>query len=78
MTAKPTSEERERAPHHLYDVVDPKTKDFNVNKYLALALPIIEDIQSRGRLPIVVGGTNYYIEGLLFEKGASESAVDWI
>ena len=45
-----------------------KTKDFNVNKYLSLALPVIQDIHSRGKTPIVVGGTNYYIEGLLFEK----------
>ena len=40
MTAKPTPEERARAPHHLYDVVDPlQTRDFNVNKYLSLAVP---------------------------------------
>jgi tRNA dimethylallyltransferase len=68
MTAKPTYEEKEIVPHHLYDVVDMKTKDFNVNKYLSLALPVIQDIHSRGKTPIVVGGTNYYIEGLLFEK----------
>jgi tRNA dimethylallyltransferase len=66
MTAKPTMEERERVPHHLYDVVDMNTKDFNVNKYLSLAIPAIADIHSRHKFPIVVGGTNYYIEGLLF------------
>ena len=73
MTAKPTMEEYASVPHHMYDVVDMHVKDFNVNKYLALSLPCIEDILSRGKLPIVVGGTNYYIEGLLFEKPQSTS-----
>ena len=38
MTAKPTPEEKSRVPHHVYDVVPMGTKDFNVNKYLSLAL----------------------------------------
>ena len=71
MTAKPTAEEKSQAPHHVYDVVDMHRKDFNVNKYLDLAIPKIDEILSRGKLPIVVGGTNYYIEGLLFEKDQS-------
>lgn len=71
MTAKPTIEEKSRVTHHVYDVVDRDVKDFNVNKYLSLAIPVIEDILSRGKLPIVVGGTNYYIEGILFEKPGS-------
>ena len=70
MTAKPTKEEKESVRHHLYDVVDLKTKDFNVNKYLDLAIPCINEVLSRAKLPIVVGGTNYYIEGLLFDKNA--------
>ena len=45
-----------------------ETKDFNVNKYLSLALEAIDEIHAKGKLPIVVGGTNYYIEGLLFHK----------
>jgi tRNA A37 N6-isopentenylltransferase MiaA len=39
-----------------------------VNKYLEFAIPCIESILKRRKLPIVVGGTNYYIEGLLFDK----------
>jgi tRNA dimethylallyltransferase len=78
MTAKPTPVERKRAPHHLYDVVDPlTTRDFNVNKYLSLALPTLSALHSQGKLPIVVGGTNYYIEGLLFDK-VKECQVDWV
>jgi len=68
MTAKPAIEETSRVPHHVYDVVPMTQTDFNVNKYLALATAAIGDICSRGKLPIVVGGTNYYIEGLLFEN----------
>ena len=45
-----------------------KTKDFNVNKYTEIAIPEIDEILSRKKLPIVCGGTNYYIEGILFEK----------
>lgn len=44
-----------------------KITDFNVQKYQSLSLEIIADIHSRGKLPIIVGGTNYYIESLLFE-----------
>jgi tRNA dimethylallyltransferase len=77
MTAKPSVDEKARVSHHLYDVVDMQTKDFNVNKYLALAIPTIAEIHSRGKLPIVVGGTNYYIEGLLFEKSHLTEEVDW-
>ena len=72
MTAKPTQEEKDQVPHHIYDVVDMDVRDFNVNKYLDLAIPKIDEILSRRKLPIVVGGTNYYIEGILFRKNDSE------
>lgn len=42
-----------------------------------MATQAVEEIVGRGKLPIVVGGTNYYIEGLLFEKGASTQENDW-
>lgn len=42
--------------------------DFNVQKYQEVALNTITDIQKRGKTPIIVGGTNYYIEALLFEN----------
>jgi len=77
MTAKPTPEEKSQAPHHVYDVVEMHRKDFNVNKYLDLAIPKIDEILSRGKLPIVVGGTNYYIEGLLFEKQQTEEEFNY-
>lgn len=67
MTAKPTAEERQLVAHHLYDNVEFHTTDFNVNKYRTLALAAISDIHSRGKIPVVVGGTNYYIESLLYD-----------
>lgn len=68
MTAKPAPEEREIVPHHLYDLIEFNQEDFNVNKYCELAMEAIADIIKRGKLPIVVGGTNYYIESLVFDK----------
>jgi tRNA dimethylallyltransferase len=68
MTAKPSPADLERVKHHLYEIIDmEKVTDFNVQKYQTLALAVLDDIHSRGKLPIVVGGTNYYIESLLFE-----------
>ena len=77
MTAKPTPEEKERVPHHMYDVVEMEVRDFNVNKYLDRALASIDEILSRGKLPIVVGGTNYYIEGLLFERSSQVQSTEF-
>ena len=69
MTAKPGPDDLAKVKHHLYDIADLKdVTDFNVTKYQSLALECINDIHSRGKIPIVVGGTNYYIEALLFEN----------
>ena len=62
-TAKPTVEEREGVPHHLFDVADPG-ENFSVSDYVRLASEAIEDISSRGRVPMVVGGTGFYIKAL--------------
>ncbi len=63
-TAKPSWEERRRVAHHLVDVADPR-RDFSVADYVRLAERAIEEIQGRGRLPLVVGGTGMYLRGLL-------------
>ena len=63
-TAKPTREEMRGVPHHMLDVADPG-EDFSAAKYVELASACVEEIRSRGRLPIVVGGTGLYIDGLL-------------
>ncbi|OGF28654.1 tRNA (adenosine(37)-N6)-dimethylallyltransferase MiaA [Candidatus Falkowbacteria bacterium RIFOXYC2_FULL_47_12] len=51
-------------PYHLIDIVSPKT-EFNLAKYLKLAKRAIADIQTRGKLPILVGGTGLYVQALV-------------
>lgn len=63
-TAKPDRRLRERARHHLIDVTDPTTS-FSVHDWLTLAHEAIDAIRSRGKRPIVVGGTNLYMKALL-------------
>ena len=63
-TAKPTRSEMRGVPHHMLDVADPE-EDFSVARYVQLAVPCIKDILSRGRLPILAGGTGLYIDSLL-------------
>ncbi len=62
-TAKPSSEDRRRVPHHLIDVVTP-AEAFSVADYVRLAEAAIGEVLARGRLPLVVGGTGFYIRGL--------------
>ena len=63
-TAKPSPAEMEGVPHHMIDVADPG-ESFSAAKYAQMAAACVEDIRARGRLPIVVGGTGLYIDGLL-------------
>ena len=63
-TAKPTVEERAGIVHHMLDVADPE-EDFSVSKYCAMADPIVEDILSRGKTAIIVGGTGLYMDSLI-------------
>ena len=63
-TAKPSREERARAPHHLIDIIEP-TELFTAGEYSRRARAVIEEIKLRGKLPIVVGGTGLYLRALL-------------
>lgn len=63
-TAKPTAEERTRAPHHLFDIVDPKSFT-TAGEYAREARAVLKEIASRGTLPIVVGGTGLYLRALV-------------
>lgn len=67
-TAKPSAEERALVPHHLLDIVGPD-EDFTAAVFKRLALDKIEDITKRGHLPILVGGTGLYIDGILYDYG---------
>ena len=63
-TAKPTAEERAASPHHLIDVVDPD-EPFSLGLWLELAQDAVDDVWSRGRQPLLVGGTGQYVWALL-------------
>lgn len=63
-TAKPTAEEQARAPHHLFDVIEP-TSFTTAGEYARKAREVLPKIQQRGALPIVVGGTGLYLRALL-------------
>ena len=63
-TAKPTREQRALVPHHLLDVAEPN-EPFTAGDYARQARAVICEIASRGRLPIVVGGTGLYLRALL-------------
>ncbi|SDO24673.1 tRNA dimethylallyltransferase [Psychrobacillus sp. OK028] len=65
-TAKITQEETEGIPHHLLDIKDP-TEGFSVAEYQKLVRGKIEEITSRGKLPIIVGGTGLYIQSVLYD-----------
>jgi tRNA dimethylallyltransferase len=79
-TAKPAREELEAIPHHLIGVVEPTTS-FSVADYIPLAKAAIADILSRGKTPIITGGTGLYIkslrDGIDFSKakGTSDSSI---
>jgi tRNA dimethylallyltransferase len=63
-TAKPSPAERARAPHHLFDFVSP-TGFVTAGEYVARARTVLEEVKSRGVLPIVVGGTGLYLRALI-------------
>ena len=66
-TAKPTSEEMQGVPHHLIDVVSPK-ESFSVSDYEKKALPIVEDLLLKGKVPVICGGTGFYLNSLLYKS----------
>ncbi|HEY4526292.1 MAG TPA: tRNA (adenosine(37)-N6)-dimethylallyltransferase MiaA, partial [Candidatus Paceibacterota bacterium] len=63
-TGKITKREMKGVPHHLLDVASPKRK-FSADDYVRYARTAIEDISKRGKLPIVAGGTGFYIDALV-------------
>ena len=74
-TAKPTAEEMQGVPHHMLDVADPG-ESYSVSRYEKEAAACVEDILSRGKLPIVCGGTGLYVDALIRGGGFLESGVD--
>ena len=63
-TAKPTMEERGGIVHHMFDVAEP-TEDFSVSRYVEMADACVQDLLSRGKTVILVGGTGLYVDSLI-------------
>ncbi|MDE5716950.1 MAG: tRNA (adenosine(37)-N6)-dimethylallyltransferase MiaA [Lachnospiraceae bacterium] len=74
-SAKIMPEEMEGVPHHLIDVLEP-TEEFNVVVFQKLAKQAAEEIYSRGHIPILVGGTGFYIQALVYDIDFTENDED--
>ena len=71
-SAKVTKEEMDGVPHHLIDVLDP-SEEFNVVRFQEMARKAMEGIYERGKIPIIAGGTGFYIQALLYDIDFTET-----
>ena len=69
-SAKPTAEEQSLCRHHLVDMIDPR-EAFSVSKFQKLAKAAIYDIEKRGLVPVVSGGTGLYVNSLIYDMDFS-------
>lgn len=74
-SAKPSGEEKKGVPHYLIDVASPKDS-FSVGDYEELAVPAVEDISGRGKIPIICGGTGFYVNSVLYRMSYGLSKGD--
>ncbi len=71
-SAKIMPEEMEGVPHHLIDVLEP-TEDFNVVRFQQMAKEAMAGIYGRGRIPVLTGGTGFYIQAVLYDIDFTEN-----
>ena len=74
-TAKPSKSEQEYVKHWMIDIVDPDA-DYSVNNYVSDVTTVIEEISSRGKLPIVCGGTGLYLNSLIYDYKMTDAGKD--
>lgn len=74
-SAKLMPSEQQGVPHHLLDILDPE-EEFNVVLFQRLAAQAVRDICQRGHIPIVTGGTGFYIQALLYDIDFTENDED--
>ena len=75
-TAKPSAEEMDGVPHHMIDIADPE-EDYSAERYRREAIPVVDDILARGKLPIIVGGTGLYLDALLNGHDFAVKSTGW-
>lgn len=73
LSAAPADSERQGVPHHLLSVAQPG-EQWSAGRYVQAAEPVVEDVLSRGRLPIIVGGTGLWMEALIRGDGFAPGA----
>lgn len=76
-TAKPTLEEMRGVKHHLLDVVG-ADKTFSVGDYKELARPIVDGLIEQGKIPVICGGTGFYINSILYDFSYGNSAANMV
>lgn len=76
ITNKMPKTERNGIPHHLIDFIGPEEKPWTVAEFVKESCHVIDQIRSRGKLPIIVGGTHYYTHALLFKNATLTSEVE--
>ena len=74
-SAKITEDEMDGVKHYLIDVLDP-TDDFDIYTFKQMAEDAIEEIYAKGKVPIIVGGTGFYIQSVLYDVDFEETEVD--
>ena len=74
-SAKISKDEMDGVPHYLVDVLEPK-EEFHVARFQSMAKEALEDIYSKNRLPVVCGGTGFYIQALLYDIDFSSGKED--
>ena len=74
-TAKPTLEEMRGIKHHMIDIVEPY-ESFSVGDYRERALPVLQNLLSSGKMPVICGGTGFYINSLLFDFAYGNAGAD--
>ena len=74
-SAKVTQKEMQGVPHHLIDVLDP-TEEFSVAAFQRLARKAMEEIYARGHVPVIVGGTGFYIQAVLYDIDFAQTEDD--
>lgn len=74
-SAKITKEEMAGVPHHLVDILEPR-EEFHVVRFQKLAKRAMEEIYARGRVPVLVGGTGFYIQSVLYDIDFTQTSAD--
>lgn len=74
-SAKPTADEQQQATHHLVDVIDPRV-NFSVAEYQKMAKEAIDLVFSKGKLPVIAGGTGLYLNSLLYDMDFGGAMAD--